>query len=597
MFGRANFLVFMLSFAAASSFGQGEPPQPDELCRYQDDGKLYGCGISLLQNSASSRRSLEDRLLTQEALVNKEKQLREREASLQLWEEELRKKEAEHIHYLTNERTNHHLHNNTARAIHQVHGQPQNSTMTVLGQQIFIELPTGNMNFAYVATHLATPFMFVTVNLLLVLLCACLAENQRLLNVASEVPSASKEHSHMRNTNWSDNRKLMTLIQEALETERHIDVTCCSMMLNRPWQKAGPKVIVENPSPNKEWRDGDYWPGGGRPPEEDAPGRMHHFVYFFWRFLFFYKKPYFSLTMMFLCGVLPPLETVIFSWIADGIGPGGSDAMLLKNLVLLAVVHFARDRAYYCYEIDVPAASVRWELRHRLERQFLSMQGDKAKCWTPGRAVAVMDHDVHIAVNSCWKAVFHLTKHFSAVIALVISFYCMNKNRIPSIGLPAVVVFLSLIGGSMSIVYGRQHNLFDLTKRKQNWRMAWMGIATKQLDDHRDGRLQQSLDDAQLELGKAAFLYRKRAFHCYFGLLTASMAMTEMALLSKCLLAFFGGVLAIHGQLTTGQALALLSLGDLMSKALSGMVEELLQIRQGYISVVELAEVFNSDVV
>jgi hypothetical protein len=538
--------------------------------------------------------------------MQRETLLREQEASLQRREEELKRKEAQLLRNMANLHQpllDNNVHVNVAKKQYL-----DNSTQHVKPHkdEVLVMLPSAlssSMSDIMTMTKfLSTQVGFVIVNLFFVFLCMCLSFNHLIFgkhhkNSIKEVEGAEAIHKKMMHRSWLKDDTLASFIDESMVIERHRDVTYTSMFMNRPWHaEPGPPVVVKNPGPNKEWRDGELWPGGGKPPEHGFP-RLYHFRVHFWNFLFAYKKPYFSLGMMVLCGVIPPMETIVFSWIADGIGPNGDIRRLLVYLMLLCVLHFANDRAYYAYEIDVPLASVRWELRHRILRQFLAMRGDLADTWTTGRALGVMDHDVHAAVNCVWKAIFQVTRHLSTVIALFMATVWMNRTKLHVIKWPILIVFVSLIGVTAAIVTGRHHTILDLAKRKRDWRLGWMSIASKLIDDARDGRLNRSLDDAQLEFGKAAFLYRSRAFHSYFGSLTASMCMSQMVLLSKCLLAFYACALAIEGKLSTGQALALLKIGDLMSKTLTGMVKVSLQIHTGYVSLVELAEVFNADVV
>merc|ERR1719387_501796 len=134
-------------------------------------------------------------------------------------------------------------------------------------------------------------------------------------------------------------------------------------------------------------------------------------------FFFAKKKPYFSISMNVITGALPPMESLIFSWIADSIGPEDNTSHLLKLVLLLLAVRLIRDRAYYLYEIDVPGASVRSELRQRLQRQFLGMRGDLAAAWPPGRCVALLDHDVGCAVRKLWFAIFRITELVVSIVA------------------------------------------------------------------------------------------------------------------------------------------------------------------------------------
>merc|ERR1711937_359593 len=126
--------------------------------------------------------------------------------------------------------------------------------------------------------------------------------------------------------------------------------------------------------------------------------------------VFFWKrfKPWFSVSMCVIVGVIPAMEAYLFGKIADGIGPTGSLVSLGNYMSLLFLLHIIRDYAQHQLNFEIPIGVVRTQLRCHLHAQFLEMKGELAAAWSPGRAVAMMDRDVFEMVAYVWGAVFSL---------------------------------------------------------------------------------------------------------------------------------------------------------------------------------------------
>jgi len=107
--------------------------------------------------------------------------------------------------------------------------------------------------------------------------------------------------------------------------------------------------------------------------------------------------------------------------------------------------------------------------------------------------------------------------------------------------------------------------------------------------------LQQN-DQAAQEMSDAAMVFRKRAFHYYFIRLVAGLANTEMAFLAEATVAFVAGLSAIQGGASTGEAAALIALVKMLSAELKSLVTIQLNIIEGYVSLLEICEVFNLEV-
>lgn len=569
-------------------------------------------GISLLQNSVSKtklddghdlaehsclqgeKRLREKEIALQQredALKQREQRLEEKELALQSREESLRRHEASREDSMRNERADAKVAAYTQIPPSQIEDE-QEQCRDVIRCMIhyYYMLPSLMLlKLQFIATEKG----FVGANLLLVMLCVCVSMRSVICGHKDEVPGEGKVDHRLAHMNWDDSKQRLRLINDALEVERRFTNGWLSTFTNSPWsrKKKGP-IVIDNPSPpSKEWKVGELWPGGGIAPR-DHEIRLVHFMWWSWIFIFDIKKPYKAVALAVMCGVIPPMETIVFSWIADGIGPQGSIVELSRNLAILVALHFARDYMYFKYCNEIPHGSVRYELRQRLLRKFLKMKGETAPSWPTGRAVALMDHDVHTATNMFLMAFFKLIRHVSTMIALVASFFYMNQQN-NNIKKPAIVVFLSLMLGTASVIFGRHHHLLDLMKRTRDWRLFWVCVATTKIDNARNGKLNESIDQAQLEYSKAGYVYLYRKWHSFLALLSASMSVSEMCLISKALMAFYGGTMAMQGKLTTGTALALLSIGDLVGKALSGFVVVSLELREGYVSLVDIVDVMN----
>jgi len=395
---------------------------------------------------------------------------------------------------------------------------------------------------------------------------------------------------------WQNQKILHQFLDESLEIESRRDIRCFSLFLNRPWRpEPGPPLKVPDFDSNDEWMEGRPFP--------DGETRKDNFMALSWaliRFLFRKKKPYLSIFLMVVCGMAPAVESVLFAKIADEVRNSGSSITLFNYVVALLVVRTIYMRASYMYEVDVPGASVRFELRVRLQRKFIGMvsNGAAAGAWPPGRACACLDHDVNLLVNLLWKSIFTITEHSTSIVALGAALIYVNKHT-HNIKVPSLLVFLSLLIAMLGIIHGRHRNIMDVAERKRDWRLAWMALSAMQIREAREGALKdadsEKLDSDTHKFAESALVYRSRGFHNWFVNLLASMAMSEMAFCCKCILAFYGGVMAQQGKLTPGQALALLSVGDLMGKSMTKLVTVSLNVRVGFASLLDICEVFNCE--
>jgi len=420
--------------------------------------------------------------------------------------------------------------------------------------------------------------------------CCVLSTFGQLQGAGADIPDA-KVMAQDEQAIWKDRKQLQKYIKKALDIEGRRDIGCCGVLLNRPWKPTGqPEVKPPVFSSNEEWLEGLPFPNG-----ETRYDEFHRMVCS--TIAFIYKKRpsgYFVLLQVFR-GVLPAIETILFARIVDEIGPDGKQRRLFMYSFCLVALELFRNRASYVYLTTKPAASVRMEMRERLQRQFLKMRGSLAESWPSGRCVGVLDHDVQNVVNNIWLNFFNGVELFSGLVALVAATWYTQRGESEESGMhiPCSVIFCTLCISAFSILSLRTRYVRDMAVRKRDWRLSWFAVATAQLNDEREGRLQEGPDEAARQFGAAGMVYKQRSEHSNAVNLMASTAVAEMAFFARGLLAFFAGVGAQQGNLTRGQAMALIAAVDLLAKNLASCVKVGLGFRVGYTSLTNVAEVFN----
>merc|ERR1712224_1130022 len=129
----------------------------------------------------------------------------------------------------------------------------------------------------------------------------------------------------MKQTNLNDDKQRESFINECLKVEQRFTPDFFNTFMNRPWLEQPTEPLqIDNPSPpTNERRDGEFWPGGGTPPQRHAE-RLVFFVMHSWKFVRKFTSTTKAIGMAVFCGAVPAVETIVFSWIADGIGPNGN---------------------------------------------------------------------------------------------------------------------------------------------------------------------------------------------------------------------------------------------------------------------------------
>jgi len=386
---------------------------------------------------------------------------------------------------------------------------------------------------------------------------------------------------------WTRRNVLIECLSQGLEEEGYADFGCCGLLLNRPWLSTARNVVVPELTPNWDWMDGMHFPNG-----ETRTDNVAAMVLATWVFLFRKKRPYSSVFLMVLVGIGPAITSQLLGSIVDQIQQGHSPSALLIYCCALFAVQLIQDRAFYLYELIVPLASVRHELRHRLQWAFLSMEFEAASVWPSGRCAAVLENDVNQMVNLTWGSLFVLTQHTATILGLIGLILYTNRDD-HMLGFACLAMFVVLLAGSCANVRVRQANCMDLATRKRDWELAWVALATRQIREQREGSELRNPQEAAKVLSSAAFVYRKRAFHYYFIRLVASLSSSEMALLAQAAVAFIAGWEAMRGYLTVGQALALVTGLKTFSAALKDFVTLLLNILEGSAHLLNIVTVFN----
>lgn len=450
-----------------------------------------------------------------------------------------------------------------------------------------VVLTSGDDEHADVFMLLVGPGTACLIVLGCLVLSSCCSQHAR----HSGVPEAAGKE--MRDGHiWGDQERLAEYCQEHLQAETYAERGCWKLFLNRPWKQqhhtpGDALPPIPDWSPNKEWLGNQHFPNGERQRENFL--RM---VKAFWIFVYRHKKPHFSVFLSLVCGICPAASAQLLGLIVDEITPAGSQQTLLILCASMLAVQLVQDRANYLFEIDVPLAGVRWELRCRLHREFLAMGGEKAYLWPAGRCTAVVNYDVNQSVGLVWASFFTLirnTMNLAAVTALML--YTDHDAQKALIASSAT--FLILILGCWANIHSRRKNCLDLCKRKRDWEQAWLEVASAQLSDARAGPVSADHSDSLRNMTAATLNFTNRNTHYFFTRLVAVTASSEVTYVAQAAIAFVAGTSAMNGKMTTGQALALVSAVKLLAGVLQGFVDIELDLLEGYASLLSIERVFN----
>lgn len=463
-----------------------------------------------------------------------------------------------------------------------LHPSETSTTPMVHSPELFLDV-RANPNLWAAGAVVCVVIIFSTLSI-------CWAEDE----TAANIPPASSKLD--RPDLWNNRKDMVEFIKRNLKAESFADLSCSALLLNRPWRvQQGPPIMPDKVTSNVAWmahesRKPRVFPNG----HEDLDN-MWGTVLAFWAFLWKKKRPYKCICLMVLEGVCIPMLAQILGWLLGEVNSNGSAHNLLKYCIMLFGVNLVYNRAEYIYEVDVPGASVRYELTYRLHKQFLGMQGDLAQQWPAGRCSAMLSYDVVQAVNLNWESIFALVKCTTSLIMCTIIMIHNTGVGNPRVRGACIIIFVSLFVGTILVTWFREANCLDLANRKRDWQLAWMAISTMQVRQTREG-IRFNRDEAAQEVSDAAMVFRKRAFHYFFIRLVATLAPAQMSFFAEAVVALLAGLSAIRGDLSTGEAAALIAVVKLLTTELKAWVNVLLNIIEGYSSLVEICEVFNEDV-
>merc|ERR1711948_55011 len=105
-----------------------------------------------------------------------------------------------------------------------------------------------------------------------------------------------------------------------------------------------------------------------------------------------------------------------------------------------------------------------------------------------------------------------------------------------------------------------------------------------------------NVGEESLMFSQACFIYMRRSFHYFFSRMVAGLTTGELTIFAQGAVAFVAGWQAIDGEMSVGQALALVSVVKTLASALSEFVSLLLDIMEGYVSILNVARVLNGPI-
>jgi len=402
--------------------------------------------------------------------------------------------------------------------------------------------------------------------------------------------------------NWiGDPVAMQGHVEAALERERFMSIDCLSLYFNRPWrQELGPEFIVPTVCSNVEWMGRERFPAGCINKRRGSRGVLIMSLAtwkFFWRRTASTRK---CLTLHVVEGMCPAASSVILSILVAMLSqmPGMHQSTNRYVLLVLGygLIQIIEDRCHYIYEIDIPGASVRHELRHRLQYEFLQLQKIDPEAWPAGRCVAILDGEVDSLVNNVWESMFQMAKQMMRLVSLVATVFWHLRNA-RGIQITLGAVYLLLAYGIINNVIAREPNLVDMAKRKRDWAFAMFSVATHQVHDSRQGLWRGSDGQDTLEnvtfFGKVSMIYRKRAFHFYFVRLMSALVNKEMMTLAQTAVMAILGAEVIEGRMSAGGVVGTFSAMASLMATFESFNATWLNLIQGFPSLLCIAHIFN----
>jgi len=433
------------------------------------------------------------------------------------------------------------------------------------------------------------------------LTCWCLSfaqkstkESRQALEV-ERAPTKEREHPRM----WSsDLAQMEQRVNAALQLERHMTVDRWSLYTNNPWRdEAGPELPEPDLETNFHWLYKQRFPLNQRKRKS-----VIHMTFSLWGFLWSKSRTAtrYCFVLSAIWGLCPAVESFLVARVIKTIiDSGNEDLNSAPRLCLLvgcyAAVCMLDDCLKYMYQKEMPGASVRHELRKRLQWVWLEMEGRDASCWPAGRCTAVQTIDVPRMVGLSWLSMFDTVREVFCSSALM--FVVLYKGWVePAVTLTVVLIFGILIAMGVAMVYVRRPNVEDLSQRKNDWNFHWLAIASMQIEARSRAATKKSREEIMQDVilhSNAALVNRRRSFHYFFLRLVTGFANSEMTMVAETAIILILGMQALHGKLPVSSAAGIITALRSLKASHEKLTTIWLNVIEGYTSLLTIAQVFD----
>lgn len=156
-------------------------------------------------------------------------------------------------------------------------------------------------------------------------------------------------------------------------------------------------------------------------------------------------------------------------------------------------------------------------------------------------------------------------------------------------------MFVTIFSSAAVNVLVMRGNLVDLAMRRQTWHSTWMTVASKQFDQSQEDGLAYDAAQASTLFGKVSFVYRRRSFHHYMLQLMASVSTDELVIAVQAFVTVILGWEALNHTVQLSCVVSVITGMSSLKTDLDNHVKTWLDIVDGYVSVLTIAEVFDKD--
>jgi len=386
-----------------------------------------------------------------------------------------------------------------------------------------------------------------------------------------------------------------------LDAQRKMRIGWSDLMCNRPWHSEPvapfPTKVLESPS---VWEGTEEipWPLGVRP----ADG-FYSFMWAYISFLWALKRPYYS---HFLTGVTSLADlgkSVVLGYLVgeltktDGLDTDKIWIYLVIYIGLFTLQQYSR----YQYEIDVPCASVRQEVRHILMYKLLKIpQPDRDNgAISNAEALNLLSTCVHSSVNNVWESIFLFQQMIIlAVGGLAFVVHTLVGNNAKWLTWATTFfIFITNIFLVPLIFSLKQKNCIDLNTSTREAQLHMFAQAMATLQNFRRSTefnpTEQKQEQAAFDFGNAAMLYRKRDFHAYFINLANKITCQGVTIAMTMFIYVILSYEVKEGVVTVTNAMVIISLAKLMVETSTTLGSNLSDCVIGYVDLKKIADVLN----